>query len=73
MTKQHEDLYFVSGYLCPEYVNFAKTQATRFEPPTFGGKMDVVITHAHDSRGFHSTLGGPFGPTVISKTCFRNF
>ena len=44
---------------------------------TFGGKMGVATTHAPYGLGPpNQRVGpqdGPFGPTAISESCFRNF
>ena len=45
---------------------------------TFGGKMNVATTRAPNGLGFQARqkvgpLSGPFGPTTISKSYFRNF
>ena len=43
---------------------------------TFGWKMGVVTTRAPGASKTDQKvvqLGGPFRPTAISKSCFRNF
>ena len=40
---------------------------------TFGRKMGVATTCTPNPNQKDGQLGGPFGPTTVSKSCFRNF